>query len=328
MPTPLDAAIQDQLVERRQRVEAALGSAPAQPPAALKTLLTEIDQALARLADGTFGLCETCHETIEADRLANDPLVRFCLDHLSASEQRALERDLHLAARIQAGLLPACDVRHGPWRAARHYQPLGPVSGDYCDLVPADDGSVFFLLGDVSGKGVAASMLMVHLHAMFRTLVSTAMPLALMVERASRLFCESTIAGQYATLVCVRAVPDGHVEIANAGHPPVLLFDRRGGLRRLDATGLPLGMFCSEEFTVHEACLEPGDALLLYTDGFTEARNRSGEELGIDRLTAQAPAWAGSPADGLIRLCLETLQGFTSGVPLEDDLTLMAIGRE
>ena len=263
MPTPLDAAIQDQLVERRERVEAALASTPGGPPGALQALLSEIDQALARLAGGSFGLCEVCHDPIESDRLVNDPLVRFCLDHLTASEQRALERDLQLASQIQTGLLPQTDVRHGRWRAARHYRPLGPVSGDYCDLVPEADGRVFFMLGDVSGKGVAASMLMVHLHAMFRTLISVGMPLTSMLERASSLFCESTLAGQYATLICVRADPDGLVEIGNAGHPPLLLVESGGGVRQIAATGLPLGMFCTGQFTVHEARLAPGDALLL-----------------------------------------------------------------
>ncbi|HVB37638.1 MAG TPA: SpoIIE family protein phosphatase [Vicinamibacterales bacterium] len=328
MPTPIETAVQGQLVERRRRVEAAMASAGTGTPAALQALLTEIDRALDRFEDGSFGLCEVCHDPIEPERLVNDPLVRFCLSHLTTAEQQALERDLDLAARIQTGLLPQIDVRHGPWRAARHYRPLGPVSGDYCDMVPAADGSVFFLLGDVSGKGVAASMLMVHLHAMFRTLVSIGMPLAAMLERASSLFCESTLAGQYATLICVRADPDGLVEIANAGHPPLLFVDRQGGVRQIDSTGLPLGMFCAEQFAVHQARLQPGEALLLYSDGLTEACNRDGEEFGLERLSTVVPRYAGEPVSVLVQQCLQALTDFVSGTPLQDDLTMMAIGRE
>src|SRR4029453_19192206 len=99
-----------------------------------------------------------------------------------------------------------------------------------------------------SGKGVAASMLMAHLHAMFRTLISINLPLEQMVERASRVFCESTLPTQYATLVYGRATTKGEVQICNAGHLPPLLF-QQGAVRRIDATGLPVGVFCSESFS-------------------------------------------------------------------------------
>src|SRR5690242_19375453 len=172
-----------QLRERRARVQAALARTDASSPPTLRTLLEEIDGALDRIATGSFGLCEACHDPIEAHRVLNAPLVRFCVDHLTPSEQRALEQDLELAARIQAGLLPQPEQRHGIWHFARCYRAAGPVSGDYCDLVTGADGSAYFLLGDVSGKGVAASMLMVHLHAMFRTLVSVGLPLDRMFEQ-------------------------------------------------------------------------------------------------------------------------------------------------
>jgi len=123
------------------------------------------------------------------------------------------------------------------------------VSGDYCDFIDGDNQSLHFVLGDVSGKGVAASMLMAHLHAMFRTLISINLPLGQMVEQASRVFCESTLPTQYATLVYGRAGTDGFVEICNAGHLPPLLI-QAGKISHIEATGLPVGVFCSESFSL------------------------------------------------------------------------------
>jgi hypothetical protein len=107
--------------------------------------------------------------------------------------------------------------------------------------------SLFSAIGDVAGKGVAAAMLMSHLSAMLRTLITVGLPLSDLMERASRVFCESTLPMHYATLVCGRASSSGEIEVCNAGHPPPLLV-RADEIERLDATGLPIGMFCSERF--------------------------------------------------------------------------------
>jgi len=209
-------------------------------------------------------------------------LVQFCLDHLTSAEQRALESDLSLAARIQRGLLPKPGLAPVGWDVRYHYQPADMVSGDYCDLFETD-GGLLLLLGDVSGKGVAASMLMSHLHATFRSLAEGGLPLDRMVEDANRIFCESTLAGQFATLVVGRVAHDGSVEFVNAGHLPVLHIHGDGVTPR-DSTGVPLGMFCNMRFPVHRLTLAHGDTLLLYTDGLTEARNRAGAEYGLHRI--------------------------------------------
>jgi len=98
MPTADQAYFRPQLEQRRERLLSALHSSA---DASLSDLLTEVDAALARMDEGTFGICETCHDPVEKDRLLSDPLVRFCLDHLTDEEQRALESDLALAAGIQ-----------------------------------------------------------------------------------------------------------------------------------------------------------------------------------------------------------------------------------
>lgn len=313
--------LHNQLEDRKRRLQAAIALAPQK--SGLAGLLREVDLALERMAKGTYGICEECHDTIEQDRLLADPLVRYCLEHLSESQLAALQRDLDLASEVQRNLLPKVDLQAGGWDTSYYYAPLGAVSGDYCDLIPSD-GHLFFVLGDVSGKGVAASMLMAQLHALFRSLTSMALPLGQIVTQANRVFCESALAGQYATLVCGMAKPTGEVEIHNAGHWPAIMVGR-GGVLRIESTGLPLGMFHELEFSGTRLHLDPGDMLFLYTDGLSEAR-REEKEYGVDRVTSVVrQADAKRPAD-MIAACLNDLRTFVDG-PSSDDLTLLAIQR-
>jgi sigma-B regulation protein RsbU (phosphoserine phosphatase) len=324
MATQFAGEIRSQLIIRRHSLERAASNAP--EDSNLSSLLREVDAALLRLDSGTYGLCETCHEAIESERLAADPLVRFCIDHLSPSQQRALEQDLELAARIQSALLPPKDIHHGSWRADYHFEPAGPVSGDYCDLIPTQDGGLYFMLGDVSGKGIAAAMLMSHLHALFRALISVNLPLTQIVERASRVFCESTHANQYATLVCGRADARGNIEICNAGHLPSLVL-QASGCRCIDSNGLPLGLFCSEQFSVDQLTMTKGDSLMLLTDGLSEAQDPSGAEFGLQSLIEVANKHPHQSAQELVRLAVKTAMKFCAGALPKDDLTLLVIER-
>src|ERR1700732_3407015 len=323
MATAEQTYLRTELEQRRERLHEALHSPAAD--ASLSELLKAVDTALSRLDQGTFGLCETCHSSIEAERLLADPLVRFCLDHLTSAEQRALEADLSLAARIQRLLLPKPGLAPVGWDVRYHYQPAGMVSGDYCDLFETD-GGFLFMLGDVSGKGVAASMLMSHLHATFRTLAEGDLPLDRMVEDANRIFCESTLAGQFATLVVGRVAHDGSVEFVSAGHLPVLHIHGDGATPR-DSTGVPLGMFCNTRFPIHRLTLAQGDSLFLYSDGLTEARNSAGAEYGLHRIQTLAAQHTGIEPAGLISACLGDLLSFREGMKQTDDLTLLAVRR-
>jgi phosphoserine phosphatase RsbU/P len=324
MVTAIEPLLREQLLDRRQKLEvAALGY---RQDDELTRLLREVDTALQRMDDGTYGICDVCHEPVESERLIADPLTRLCIDHLSPHEQRALEDDLELAGRIQTGLLPPPTQKIDGWEIAYHYQPAGVVSGDYCDVISDGNQNVLFVLGDVSGKGVAASMLMAHLQAMFRTLISVALPLEQMIERASRVFCESTLPTHYATLVCGKTDPSGSVEVCNAGHLPPLLF-QAGTVRRIAATGLPVGIFCNEHFTVNRMHLERGDTLLLYTDGFSEATNASGVEYGLERLTGLLSQHHQLAPDALLDACMRDWLSFADGRRTNDDVTLMAIQR-
>jgi len=114
--------LRDQLLVRRQKLEAAVTKSQT---ANMLQLLEQVDRALERVDTGSYGICEECHETVEAERLLHDPLIRVCLDCLKPAEQRALEDDLHLAARIQAGLLPKRDLSAAGWHTSYHYEAAG-----------------------------------------------------------------------------------------------------------------------------------------------------------------------------------------------------------
>src|SRR5262249_2606651 len=160
-----------------------------------------------------------------------------------------------------------------------------------------------------SGKGVAASMLMSKLHAVLRSLIPLGLGVDQLTERASRLFGESTLPGQYATLICGRATKEGEIFICNAGHPPAL-FSRDGQIEPIAATGLPLGLFPNQKFSFTRLKLERGDTLVLYTDGVSEALNSNDEEYGLSRLINLATASRYLSPDKLVGSCLSDISAF------------------
>lgn len=324
MAAGVDQFIREQLLDRRDKLEHAQQHGDGLDR--LQSLLAEVDSALARVDNGSYGICESCHGTIESDRLMADPLMRFCLDHLSVGEKSALEQDLQLAKRVQTGLLPKGNLDRDGWQICYHYEPAGVVSGDYCDVIDAAENGLFFMVGDVSGKGVAASMLMAHLHAMFRTLIPVGLSLRDMLQHASRVFRESTLPNQYATLVAGRAQPDGRVEICNAGHPFPLVV-RRGAVEELETSDLPIGMFGREEFAVTELSLDGGDGLLIYSDGVSEATDLSGREYGADRLRELIGQKQALNASTLLAACRDDLTDFRQHAAKTDDVTLFVLAR-
>jgi phosphoserine phosphatase RsbU/P len=312
------------LLSRRSRLERARTHMPDSTD--LTWLLGEVDAALDRLDHGRYGICEVCDGAIEADHLAMNPLARTCLEDLTVREQRALEQDLDLARQVQHALLPKPQLSLKGWSTSYEYQPLSQAGGDYCDLIPDENGDLLFLLGDISGKGVAASVLMAHLHAVVRSLVSMRLPFPELVDRTNRIFCESTGGLHYATLVCGRANNEGDVVVCNAGHCPPLWI-HNGDITNVPSTGLPIGLFCDAPTATTALKLAEGDTLLLYTDGVTEAVNSSDVEYGVDRLTGVASSHRRASAPELVTACAGDLAGFRGGAPRTDDVTILAVQR-
>jgi sigma-B regulation protein RsbU (phosphoserine phosphatase) len=312
--------LRDQLVARRERLESA---AARTHTANVLQLLDQVDRALERMDSGAFGVCEACLGEVEQERLIADPLTNICLECLKPEQARALEADLQLAARIQRGLLPPEDFAAAGWNVAYHYAPAGLVSGDYLDVV-SHGRELFFMLGDVSGKGVAASMLMANLHAMFRALVPTGLPLPELVERANRIFCESTLPTQYATLIAGKARECGEVEICNGGHLAPLHLTRDGA-RAIDSASLPVGLFHDQQFVSSKIQFSPGDSLVLYTDGFTEASGIDGTEYGAQRLAQLLHRCAAEKSRQLVERCIQDVLAFRASSQIGDDQTVMAL---
>lgn len=325
MATDTSPEIRALLRDRRARLQRALEVTPARDP--LLHLLGEVDAALARLDRGTWGLCEVCKGEIEPELMRADPLARFCLDDMTPVQKETLQRDLDLTQRLQSTLLPKPWLSTGAWEAASHYEPAGAVSGDCLDLVPGEDGGLFFLLGDVAGKGLAASMLMSYVQATFRSLASLDLPIADRLRQANRVFCEGTGGGsRYATLIVGRAAADGAVEFGCAGHlPPVLV--RGGDAAPLSGGGLPLGMFFATGYETYTVRLDPGDALVFVTDGITEAERADGSDYGFDRLGRAACSVRGGSAADVLSACLADLRAFVGTGPRHDDRTVLVLRR-
>jgi len=312
--------LRDQLLIRRKKLETAVTKSQT---ANLVQLLEQVDRALERVDHGSFGICEVCNDNMEAERLLADPLATMCLDCLRPDEQRALEQDLELAARIQAGLLPRRDFSAAGWNVAYHYEPAGMVSGDYCDLI-AEGKNLYFMIGDVSGKGVAAAMLMANLHAMFRALVPAGLPLEQLVERANRIFCESTLPTQYATLIAGKADSSGVVELCNGGHvPPFHVSPSQ--VSSIQTSTVPVGLFCDQKFSTTRIHMAPGDNLVLYTDCVSEAEDPSGTPYGASALPRLLGENGGRIPHEVVERCIKDLIGFRGGSPRLDDQTLLVL---
>jgi sigma-B regulation protein RsbU (phosphoserine phosphatase) len=317
-------AVRDELVGRRERLASL---AVTVRESQLVELLRQVDSALERLDGGAWGRCLACAGSVEQDRLAADPLLTICLECLSPSQRQALERDLETAARVQAALLPPRQLRHDGWEVELLWEPLGLLSGDHYDLLRprSEEEPLHLVVGDVAGKGVAASLLQSHLHALLRALGTPDLSLAALLARANRLLCEVTLPAAYATLLAARLYPGGRVELASAGHPRPLLADRRG-VRPVEGAGLPLGMFCEAAYSTRDLQLAAGDTLLLYTDCWTEASTDEGE-FGIGRAAAALRRVKDRPLAELLAACRGAMDEFLSGAPREDDLTLLALRR-
>lgn len=314
-------AAREQLLARLEQLESLLEEHPTQQAA---ELVSQVDDALKRIDTGHFGECKVCHESVETERLLRDPLISVCLGCLSPEQQRALEYDLGLAARIHNGLLPPSNPEIPGWLVAYHYKPAGMIGGDYCDVVSDGNGGAYFLIADVAGKGVAAAMLTANLRAVFRALIPLGLDVEQLLAHANRLFCEGKLPMQYATLVFAHSSADGKLQLVNAGHLPALLVCGNR-VTQMESECIPLGLFSEQKFPAKSAALRAGDMLVLYTDGVTEAQDAQGTEYGVEKLHSliqERNTWC--PQEFVVS-CRDCLLAFRGGVERADDETLFAI---
>jgi phosphoserine phosphatase RsbU/P len=245
-----------------------------------------------------------------------------------ALQARLLDEELKTAYTVQRGLLPEAPPRLSGYSFHGTHKPCRTVSGDYYDFIVRPDGTVYFVIADVSGKGITAALLMAGLQSAFRIFSGTDPKPAELISQLNVAMKASLPPTRFITIFVGRLHPDsGRVEYANAGHTPPLVFTA-SGVKYVDQTDLLLAMFSKADYRNHEIELAPGDSLVLFTDGITEAENAAGEELGTHRFHELAPAVHGRSADEVAEALERVTLDFAEGRPLQDDLTMVVVTRE
>ncbi len=246
-----------------------------------------------------------------------------------AAKRTMLEKELALARQIQMTLLPAELPTVPGFELQASNIPTRAVSGDlYQVQMRQDDRECVVLLADVSGKGMAASLLTASLEALAAGPIEVGHPPDGICSRLSRRLYARTSAERYATgFVAVLHTDSGRFCYTNAGHNPALLVRASGEHEELKATGLPLGLLPAGEYEREERTLGPGDLVVMYTDGVTEAANPAGEEYGLDRLLELSRTHAASGVQALAEALQSDLDAFADGVPFGDDRTFVLLRR-
>jgi len=241
-------------------------------------------------------------------------------------ERERLRRELEMAAVIQSHLHPQDFPDFGGFRLAARSSSSRQVAGDTYDVLLRDD-TLIATVTDVSGKGVGAGMIASGVHAGVRLMAGGVRDLAELAGRLNAYLAGATADNRFATFAMVRISPDGEVRGVNAGHLPVLIRRHDGTVEEIVSSGLPLGILKAATYTQSKARLDPGDLLVLYTDGLTEAEDSDEEEFGVDRLTAVVASLSDPTADHACEELLRAVDRHTDGTPLQDDATLVVVER-
>jgi sigma-B regulation protein RsbU (phosphoserine phosphatase) len=249
--------------------------------------------------------------------------------HREALERERLEREMHLAAEIQRQILPKGAPAVPGFQLVGWNRPARQVGGDYYDLLALPDGRVELVVGDVSGKGIPAALMVSTLYSALRLLLDQAGFGPSLLERLNRHILESSAANKFITLLIAELEPwTGVLRYLNAGHNPGLLLRAGGRIEELSPGGIPIGLLPGSRYLPRELVVEPGDLLCLYSDGITEAESIDEEEFGTERLVALLRQHQGLT----LQEVLETIQGavtrFATGKPQYDDQTVVLLRRE
>lgn len=247
---------------------------------------------------------------------------------LEVFDRLSLKRDLEVAREIQLAMLP-----DGTWaspgvEASGLTRPANTVGGDFYDILPQEDGRVIVALGDVAGKASPAALLMALFLAMLRTLVDDHRSPAELVRRLNIQVSKHAPPSRFITLFLGLFDPaTGELEFVNAGQTPPLLLRAGGSVERLSTGGVALAMFEGSTYESGFARLDPGDALIMYSDGITEAESPAGEMFDEQGLEAAVRATPGVAAAVLSRAVFRAVDHHRSGERLADDLTVLVLSR-
>ncbi|MFQ5789672.1 MAG: PP2C family protein-serine/threonine phosphatase [Acidobacteriota bacterium] len=287
--------------------------------------------------DHPVTICSECRGMVEGELLAVSPSARICLDCMEEGQRRRLEEDLRLVQETNRALLPRRLPPARFWDMGIHYLPSRILSGDFYDLLtpapltapvaPLWPDSFGLAVGDVCGKGLPAALLRTSLQATLRALSLQERSPAEVLEEANCQFLDASRPGRFASVFYgVLGPRPGLLVYANGGHLPPLLRRASGRWEVLQATGAVLGVLERLRYEQRSCSIEPGDMLVLYTDGVTETESGSGEFFGEARLVEMVDRWVEAPAREIAGRVAEALDRFSAGEPV-DDRTLMVLRR-
>jgi sigma-B regulation protein RsbU (phosphoserine phosphatase) len=243
-------------------------------------------------------------------------------------ERERLEREQQVASEIQQRFLPATAPQVNGYELQGISFPCYEIGGDYYDFIQREDGKLVVALGDVSGKGTAAALLMSSLHAAVHAQADSHDSIVTTIEAVNKYLTESIPPNRFVTLFYAELDPDvGRLTFLNAGHNPPLIVHAGGTMEQLAAGGLPLGIMADAEFREGRTQLHPGDVLVIYSDGVSEAVNPSGEEFGPTRLYEVVARNLDASAGGIRDRIESALTKFCQGTPAADDITLVIVKR-
>jgi len=244
------------------------------------------------------------------------------------AQRERLNRELEIAREVQEHLFPQRLPPASGLDYCGQCQPAREVGGDYYDFLDLPDGRLGIAIGDVSGKGVGAALMMASLEASLRALASVVRDPAELMGRVNNLVCQASAANRYATLFYAEFDPATRcLTFVNAGHnPPIVLRNCRGACQvlRLETGGPVVGLL-PQQYQHGEFSHEAGDLVVLFTDGVSESMNVREEEWGEERLIELAKTCHGLPAREGMKRILAAAQAFAGGAPQYDDMTLMVL---
>jgi phosphoserine phosphatase RsbU/P len=239
-------------------------------------------------------------------------------------ERQRLEQELSIAREIQQALVPQGLQDYPCFSITGIHRPCYEVGGDYFDVCPLSDGRIALLIADVTGKGLGAALLTTMLQGALSGIALGVDPVKVF-NHLNRFLCDRAGMGRYATMFLGLVDPDGTLEFVRAGHPSPLLL-RRGEVSELYSTGsFPIGLDEKESYTSTRIQLEPGDTLLLYTDGVTEAEDRDRNLFQDERLKEVFGQHQDTSLKTLQDGILSAVEKFTEGASQSDDVTLVVV---
>lgn len=253
----------------------------------------------------------------------------FCgLLLLELRDKLALKSDLEVARQIQFGLLPFEPYERDGVAIRAAMRPANTVGGDYFDVIDLGPGRIAVVIGDVAGKGMPAALLMALLQGSLRTLITAGFRGPELISKLNDHLFANIPSNRLITLFYGELdIATGTLLYVNAGHNPPYRLAAEGGMERLTATGMALGIVPSAEFEAREARLDLGDRVFLYTDGVTEAESPSDDDYGEPRLEAYLAAARGADDEQLIDGVRADVIAFCRTAPPRDDMTMMVVSR-